>query len=120
MSKCIFLIISTLFVVGCASRGYDNLVQEVPELFGKFDAKKYERRETPKNILYLAKTLPKEQKEKSEFYEEEYNLKKQPNSYHYYVPKNREPSSLQNSEIFVDWPKIHTRLPGRENALLIE
>lgn len=78
------------------------------------------KKETPKNILYTEKTLPKSQKEKSEFYEEEYTLKEKPNSYLYYIPKERLPASISNKSQFLNWPTIETTHTKNEKALLVK
>ena len=116
--KICFLIL--LICSGCAQRGYKSLLQDVPELFHDFKAENYDKKETRKNIMYVEKILPKEQKKKCEFYEEEYTLKQRPNSYQYYVPNNRVPASLNSLEVFDQWHKIKSSLSVNEKALLIK
>jgi len=119
MNKIVILSL-ILFTISCANRGYDSLSQEVPELFPGFQKNNYVKKETPKNIMYISKQLPENQKNKEEFYENEYNLNKNTKTYHYYVPKNRVPSSLSNNIEFIGWPKIQTKLLGIDEAVLID
>ena len=70
--------------------------------------------------MYISKQLPENQKNKEEFYENEYNLNKNTKAYQYYVPKNRVPSSLPNDSTFIGWPKIQTTLLDSDEAVLID
>lgn len=112
-----FLLFLLVFVnINCANRGYDTLSLEVPELFPGFTPESYTKNETPKNIMYVENDLPEEEKTKDEFYEKEYQLKKQ-SSYLYYIPNTRQPSSFLDKDKYKDWPKIRIK---NSEALLIK
>jgi len=115
-----FIIFSIFIISGCAHRGYDGLVQEVPELFPGFKSENYEKKETPQNIVYVEKNLPESEKKKEEFYEEEYLKARNPSSYHYYVPKNRVSKLSNEKSILKNWPTINTSHNKKHRAYLID
>lgn len=105
MKNRLIIFVLTFVLLSCANRGYDTLSLEVPEFFPGFNPDLYEINETPKNIMYVQKSLPKEQKQKLEFIDGEYQLIKK-SAYLYYVPVERKPSSFIDKEKYKNWPKI--------------
>jgi len=112
------LIIIVLIASGCANRGYRTLSQEVPELFPDFKAENYEKKETPKNIVYTEKVLPQSEKDKKEFHEKEYVFKKGIKSYNFHVPRARLPSS-GGIDLLIDIERIKTTFDKNTSAILI-
>lgn len=108
-----------MFISGCASRGYDTLFEEVPQLFPEFKAENYVKKETPQNIIYVEKTLPEKEKSKEEFYSEEYEKRKKVKSYSYYVPKDQIPAPVDN-KLFNNFSRIKTTGNKKIKAILIK
>ena len=118
MNKIAFFL---LFIIsGCASRGYKGLAEEVPEIFPEFKVENYEKKETPRNIVYTEKILPDSEKEKKEFYEEEYIKKKKPESYGYYVPKDRVLELESKNPLLKELLKVNTTFGNRQSYVIEE
>lgn len=114
-----FFFIYSFFLVGCVSRGYSELVDEVPELFPEFHAENYYKKETPKNIIYVENTLPESEKRKEEFRQFEYVERRKPESYRYYIPKDRLKAKSKN-RFFEKYRRISTTHKPETQALLVE
>ena len=113
------VIIIFLLVVSCANRGYDSLIQEVPELFSDFDKNNYVELDLPQNTVYVEKKLPIEEKEITEFDEKRYIKKQNIKSYDYYVPKNRV-SGSSSIKLFENLKRIKSSHNTKIDAILVE
>ncbi len=113
------LVIILLSTVACANRGYDSLAQEVPELFLDIDKSKYVKLTLPNNTVYIDKNLPSQEQQITDFNEENYLKKQKLNSYNYYIPKNRVPSSV-SLNLFSDYKRIKSSYNPNTDALLID
>jgi len=112
-----FVICLSFSILSCAQRGYKELAVAVPEYFPNFDINNYHIVKSDEKIIYYSKALPaKDSNEIKNFKEENYQYIQRPNSYAYYKPIARQPSSTTDFENF---ETIETLISDDE-ALLIK
>lgn len=114
-------LLGLILITSCASRGYKSLHQDVPELFFKdFKEENYIKKETPKNVIYVEKVLPEEEKNKEEFIGDHYQANTESKTYGFYIPNSRIPGKRFDLSIIKGFPVIKTTKDLYKKAILID